>query len=37
MNKVRQQLDEGKEVKQIEVKLTLATLKLVHVKWLVDF
>ena len=31
--KVRQQLDEGKEVEQIEVKLTLTTLKLIHAKW----
>ena len=36
-NQVQQQLDEGKEVKQIEVKLTLTNLKLIHAKWLVDF
>ena len=36
-SKVQQQLDEGKEVKQIEVKLTLNTLKQIHAKWLVDF
>ena len=33
-NQVPQQLDEGKEVEQIEVKLTLSTLEL---EWLVDF
>ena len=36
-NQVRQQLDKGKEVEQIEVKLTLTTLKPIHVKWLFDF
>ena len=29
---VQQQLDEGKEVEQIEVKLTLTTVKPIHVK-----
>ena len=33
----RGQKSEGKEVKQIEVKVTLTTLKPIHVKWLVDF
>ena len=32
-----QQLGEGKEVEQIEVKLTLTTLKPIHAKWRVDF
>ena len=32
-----QQLDEDKKVEQIEVKFTLATVKPIHVKWLVDF
>ena len=36
-NQVRQQLDEGKELKQFQVKLTLTTLKSIHAKWLVDF
>ena len=36
-NQVRQQLDEGREVEQIEVKLTLTTLKPIHAKWLADF
>ena len=36
-NQVRQQLVEGKEVEQIEVRLTLTTSKPIHVKWLVDF
>ena len=35
-NQVRQQLDEGKEVAQIEFKLTRTTLKPIHAKWLVD-
>ena len=33
----RGQKSEGKEVEQIEVKLTLTTLKPIHAKWLVDF
>ena len=36
-NQVRQQLDESKEVEQIVVKLTLTTLKRIHVKWHVGF
>ena len=36
-NQVRQQLDEGKEVEQTEVKFTIATLKPIHVKWPVHF
>ena len=36
-NQVRQQLDEGKKVEQVEVKLTLTTLKPIHAKWLVEF
>ena len=31
-NQVQQRLDEGREVKQIEVKLTLTILKLIHAK-----
>ena len=33
----RRQKSEGKEVEQVEVKLTLTTLKPIHAKWLVDF
>ena len=33
----RGQKSEGKEVEQIEIKLTLTTLKPIHAKWLVDF
>ena len=36
-NQVEQRLDESREVKQIEVKLTLTILKLIHAKWLADF
>ena len=36
-NQVRQRLHEGKGVEQIEVKLSLTTLKPIHAKWLVDF
>ena len=39
MKKLQQrgQKSEDKEVEQIEVKLTLTTLKPIHAKWLVDF
>ena len=33
----REKKSEGKEVEQIEVQLTLTTLKPIHAKWLVDF
>ena len=33
----RGQKSEGKEVEQIDVKLTLTTSKPIHAKWLVDF
>ena len=36
-NQVRKWLHEGKGVEQIEVKLSLTTLKPIHAKWLVDF
>ena len=38
MKKLQQrgQKSEGKEVKQIEVKVILTTLKPIHAKWLVD-
>ena len=32
----REKKSEGKEVEQIEVQLTLTTLKPIHAKWLVD-
>ena len=39
MKKLQQrgQKSEDKEVEQIEIKLTLTTLKPIHAKWLVDF
>ena len=36
-NQVQQQLDEGKEVEQMEVKLTITASKPIHAKWVVDF
>ena len=36
-NEIHRQLDEGKQIDQVEVLLRLSVLKLFHAKWIIEF